>query len=210
MKLDVYNQEHAVVGSVTAPARVFDAKWRPALVHQALLAETSSARQPLAHTKDRSEVRGGGKKPYAQKHTGRARHGSSRSPLWSGGGITFGPRNDKGYAQKVTKQMRREALRSVLAKRAADGELSVIDGFAVAGGKTKAMAAVLAKFFGTKPNVLCVLAAPVKEVIRAGRNIPGVEVVTPTELSLGRALLHKHILIEQGALDAVLAVKSAN
>jgi large subunit ribosomal protein L4 len=97
---------------------------------------------PVAHTKDRGEVRGGGKKPWAQKGTGRARHGSSRSPIWKGGGITHGPRNDKSYAQKVNRQARQKALLVALSRKFKDGEILFIDSLEMANPKTKDAKAV--------------------------------------------------------------------
>ncbi len=143
MKADVYNLKNEVVGTVELPSAVFGAKWSPTLVQQVLEAQLANARAPWAHVKDRSEVRGGGKKPWRQKGTGRARHGSTRSPIWVGGGKAHGPRNDRDYSQKVNKKMKRVALFSVLSKKAKDGEIKVFDTLMIAAPKTKTVATAL-------------------------------------------------------------------
>src|SRR6185436_10884964 len=110
MNAAVFNIKNEKVSTVVLPDDLFGAPWRPALVQQVLLAQRANARRPWAHAKDRSEVRGGGKKPWRQKGTGRARHGSIRSPLWIGGGKAHGPRKDRDYSQKINKKMKRGAL----------------------------------------------------------------------------------------------------
>src|SRR5882724_1844322 len=110
MKTDLYNLKNEVVGSVELPEEVFGARWNGSLVEQALIAQQANKRRPWAHAKTRAEVRGGGRKPWKQKGTGRARHGSTRSPLWVGGGKAHGPSKDRNYAQKINKKMKRLAL----------------------------------------------------------------------------------------------------
>src|SRR5579862_9363905 len=117
MKADVYNLKDEVVGSVELPENVFGARWNAALIKQVLDSQLANRRSPWAHVKERGEVRGGGKKPWRQKGTGRARHGSTRSPLWVGGGVSHGPSKDRDYSEKVNKKMKRAALFSVLSKK---------------------------------------------------------------------------------------------
>ncbi|MFA5420997.1 MAG: 50S ribosomal protein L4, partial [Patescibacteria group bacterium] len=104
VKINVYNQEAKVVGEVKLSDKVFALEANSDLIHQALVAQMSNERQVLAHTKTKAEVRGGGKKPWKQKGTGRARAGSSRSPIWVGGGVTFGPRKDRNFTKKINKK----------------------------------------------------------------------------------------------------------
>lgn len=137
MEAKVYNTKGKEAGKVTLPEAVFDAAWNGDLVHQVALSMQDNARTPVAHTKDRSEVRGGGKKPWQQKGTGRARHGSSRSPIWIGGGVTFGPRNDKRYDRKINKKMKVAALYSILSQKMRDGEILFVDELKFDAPKTK-------------------------------------------------------------------------
>ncbi len=203
MKTDLVNRENKKVGTVELSDRVFGVKWNPELVRQIVIAQAANIRNPIAHTKDRSEVRGGGKKPWKQKHTGRARHGSSRSPLWSGGGITFGPRNTRDYTQKINKKMRQHALRSVLSKKFTDKEIIVIDALTIPDHKTKNMVAILKHFFKPNESALIISAHGNKNIFIAGRNIKKVSVSEPTTLNLYDCLTHKYVMVEQAALETV-------
>lgn len=137
MKTDVYNTSGEKAASTDLPKEIFGLAWNSDLVHQVVTAFQSNQRTPVAHTKDRSERRGGGIKPWKQKGTGRARHGSIRSPLWVGGGVTHGPLNEKNYEKKVNKKMRSKALFTVLSKKHALGEVLFLDSLPLAEGKTK-------------------------------------------------------------------------
>ena len=127
MQANIYNQKGKDAGSIALPERVFAAKWRADLVHQVVEGMRSNKRAGTADTKGRGEVRGGGRKPWKQKGTGRARHGSSRSPIWVGGGVTHGPLAEKNYKRKISKKMRAQALFSVLSKKMKDGEIIFVD-----------------------------------------------------------------------------------
>src|SRR5277367_3501327 len=113
METPIYNAQGKKAGSLKLPENIFAVKWNDALMHQVVTSMQSNARTPVAHVKDRGAVSGGGKKPWRQKGTGRARHGSIRSPIWKGGGVAHGPRNERDYSQKVNKKMKRAALFSV-------------------------------------------------------------------------------------------------
>jgi len=159
------------VGSRDLPEELFGGNINSAVMHQVVTAQLAAARSGTASTKKRSEVRGGGQKPWRQKGTGRARHGSIRSPIWVGGGVVFGPK-PRSYAQRVPKKMRRAALRSALADKAGDGRVWILDGFSEP--RTKAGVAALAAA-GIEGRVLIVLAAedPQAEAVdRAFRNLP--------------------------------------
>jgi len=143
----VYNILGKEVGSVTLPEKVFAAKFNADLIHQVTVAMQSNARagRGQAHTKDRSEVRGGGRKPWRQKGTGRARHGSSRSPIWVGGGVTHGPRTDKDYARRVPKGMRIAALHATLSEKFKRGQILFVDSLTFAKPSAKEAKGVLGK-----------------------------------------------------------------
>ncbi len=137
MKVNVYTMEGKVSKSLEVPEAIFGAEWNADLVSQVLYSQASNRRAGTAHTKNRSEVRGGGKKPWAQKGSGRARHGSSRSPIWRHGGVTFGPRNDKDYKKIIPKGMKVAALFSLLSAKVASGKVIFLDEVPTLTGKTR-------------------------------------------------------------------------
>ncbi len=139
LSAQIYDGKGKSTGTISLPERVFGAAWKAGLVHQVVLGMQANARggKGRAHTKDRSEVRGGGRKPWRQKGTGQARHGSIRSPIWIGGGITHGPRADKNYDKRIPKGMRVAALYSALSRKLADGEIIFVDSLSFDVPKTK-------------------------------------------------------------------------
>ncbi|MBT3282792.1 50S ribosomal protein L4 [bacterium] len=137
METKVYNTEGKEAGKVTLPESVFGLPWNGDLVHQVVVSQQANVRTPVAHTKDRSEVRGGGRKPWRQKGTGSARVGSNRSPIWRGGGITFGPRKDKDYSKKINKKMKAKALFTALSRKHKDGEILFVDSILFTEPKSK-------------------------------------------------------------------------
>ncbi len=148
MKLNLYNQEAKQIGEVELSDKIFGAAYKPALIKQVILAILANARRPVAHTKDRGDVSGGGKKPWRQKGTGRARHGSIRSPIWVGGGVAHGPRNEKDYSQKVNKKMKKAALASALSAKVRENELLLVDSLNFEEPKTKLAKEILNAFAG--------------------------------------------------------------
>src|SRR5665647_621792 len=139
----IYSQKGTEAREINLPAKVFGAKWRADLVHQVVEGMRSNKRAGTADTKDRGEVRGGGKKPWKQKGTGRARHGSSRSPIWVGGGVTHGPLAEKNYKRKISKKMRAQALFSVLSRKLKDNEIIFVDSLSLTKINTKSGAEIM-------------------------------------------------------------------
>jgi large subunit ribosomal protein L4 len=202
MKTDVYNLNNEVVGSIDLPASVFGTKWNETIVKQVLDAQRANARSPWAHVLDRSEVRGGGKKPWRQKGTGRARHGSTRSPIWVGGGKAHGPRNDKDYSQKVNKKMKRVALFSALSRKVKDGEVKVFDTLIIEKPKTKELAVALSKSItlrkgGKRYDVLLVSDVANKNLFRAASNLEKTKVIAADSLNIYDILNYKNLFIDK-------------
>ncbi len=205
MKADLYNIENSKVGTVELPETVFGASWRPSLVKQVLVAQMANRRLPWAHAKDRSEVSGGGKKPWRQKGTGRARHGSIRSPLWVGGGKAHGPRNERDYTQKVNKKMKRAAVASILSKKFKEGDIRVLDNIALSEVKTKVLAQSLLKFVPDAKNRFNALLVPDtgSNIYRAARNLPKVKALSAESLNVYDLMNYKNILLDQKAVAAI-------
>src|SRR3989344_4940868 len=195
------------VGMIALPEAIFGAPWRSDLVHQVTTAMQANARQNRAHTKDRAEVSGGGKKPWKQKGTGQARHGSTRSPLWRHGGVTFGPRNARNYSEKINRKMRVGALLSVLSRKAKDGEIILVDEFAFSTPKTKrALNALVAiskaasvKLLSSKGanSVLVALSSYEQNAIKSFHNLQGIATEEIRSLNPVDVLTHKYLIIEK-------------
>jgi len=206
MQAKIYNQKGAEAGDIELPAKVFAAKWRADLVHQVVEGMRSNKRAGTADTKDRGEVRGGGRKPWKQKGTGRARHGSSRSPIWVGGGVTHGPLAEKNYKRKVSKKMRAQALFSVLSKKLKDNEILFVDSLAMSKMNTKDAVGIvksLAKASGwkslagsKKPRVLTALFGRDEKTEKSFRNLPQLEIVFLKNLNPLDVLNYQYLLIE--------------
>ena len=142
-KLNIYNQKAEKTGDIEVSDKVFGVKMSEALIHQAVVAQMANERQVIAHTKGRAEVRGGGKKPWKQKGTGRARAGSSRSPIWIGGGVTFGPTKERNFSKKINKKMKQKALLMAISDRVKNGEIIVLDNLDTEEFKTKVFDGIL-------------------------------------------------------------------
>ena len=202
----IYNQKGTVAGAISLPEKVFGAKWRADLVHQVVEGMRSNKRAGTADTKDRGEVRGGGKKPWKQKGTGRARHGSTRSPIWVGGGVTHGPLAEKNYKRKVSKKMRAQALFSVLSKKLKDNEILFVDSLSLSSIKTQdaeKVAKNLAKASGWKPlanskksRVLVALFERDEKTEKSFRNLPQLQIVFLKNLNPLDVLNCQYLLIE--------------
>ncbi|MBP9839536.1 MAG: 50S ribosomal protein L4 [Candidatus Pacebacteria bacterium] len=205
MEAKIYNQKGESKGTISLPEKVFGAKWRADLVHQVVESMRSNKRAGTADTKDRGEVRGGGRKPWKQKGTGRARHGSTRSPIWVGGGVTHGPLSDKNYKRKISKKMKAQALFSVLSKKLKDGEIVFVDNLSQDKIKTKNAKDAMEKIVkalgwkvsqSSKPRLLTALSGREEKTEKSFRNLPFAEVVFVKDLNPLTVLNHKYLLIE--------------
>lgn len=151
--------------------KVFGVKVKSTVVHQVFVQQTNNQREPWADTQSKAEVRGGGKKPWQQKGTGRARHGSSRSPIWKGGGVVFGPRTERNYDTKINKKTRRLAIRMCLSDKAANDNILVVEEFKFSAVKTKLFVELL-KALPKHKSLLVLTAGKSDEVIRMSKNLP--------------------------------------
>ena len=202
MAAQVRSQNGDVVAEIELDARFFGAQVNVPLMHQVVRAQMAAARAGTHDTKTRAEVRGGGKKPWRQKGTGRARQGSIRATQWKGGGKPFGP-TPRSYEQAMPRAMRREALRAAVAAKISAGELSVVERVEVADGKTRTLLGQLTALgLGSAPAVL-VLAERRPLVERAGRNVPWLEVETPTHVSVYQVTRARRVVFERGGLVAL-------
>lgn len=184
----VYSQKGTTVENISLPAKVFGLKWNADLVHEVVVSMMANKRSGTAHAKDRSEVSGGGKKPWKQKGTGRSRHGSSRSPIWVGGGVTFGPRNDKDYSKKINKKTKVKALFTMLSDKFAKEMIMFVDNISLKEIKTKEAVVVLAslvKKFKSEKVKKVILALPEKDatVEKSFANLPNVTITSVADLS---------------------------
>jgi large subunit ribosomal protein L4 len=186
-------------GEVDLPKAVFDEKPNMPVMHQAYLRQLANARQGTASTKTRGLVSGGGAKPYRQKGTGRARHGSIREPSMKGGGTVFGP-HPRSYAQRMPKQMRRLALRSALSQKALDGQVRVIESFVFDEPKTK-QAADLMIAIGFDKSALVVLPAPNVVVSRSFENLSGTKTILARNLNVRDLISHNYLLLSKDCLE---------
>lgn len=204
MEISVYNQEGVIVGKENLPEEIFGLPINMGLLYQVFHSLESSKRHPYAHTKTRGEVRGGGKKPWRQKGTGRARHGSIRSPLWVGGGVTFGPRNERNFTKKVNHKMKRRAFYMALSSKVRDQKLLVMDSFHILPPKTKLFSEVLSKLPLTPTKTLLVVGEKKSSLIRAGRNIPRVQIVHYESLGLGDVIRTDNLIFLEDALRGLI------
>jgi large subunit ribosomal protein L4 len=199
LSVSSYDGKGAPAGEVELPASVFGQTPHMAVMHQAYLRQLANARQGTASTKTRGEVRGGGAKPYRQKGTGRARHGSEREPQMVGGGTVFGPQ-PRSFSQRMPRKMRRLALRSALSVKAEEGKVSVLEALDIEEPKTRAMADLLHSI-GVEDTVLLVLPASNDVVARSIGNLPWAKVILASNLNLYDIFTHEQLVIARDALE---------
>ncbi|MBI2612257.1 50S ribosomal protein L4 [Candidatus Kaiserbacteria bacterium] len=216
MEATIYNKEGKKSGSVNLPENVFGVAWNDALMHQVVTSMQGNARPRVAHTKGRGDVRGGGRKPWRQKGTGRARHGSIRSPIWRGGGVTHGPRSEKNYSRTIPRGMRSKALFMALSRKLKDNEVIFIDSFGMKEPKTalakKTLAALskagFERMVGKRKNAALVALSSISEgVVKSFRNIGSVSCMPVSDLNPVAVLSNSYLVIENP--EAALPILSA-
>jgi large subunit ribosomal protein L4 len=199
IEIKTYNSKGEESGKLKLNDKIFGLKINEALVHQAMVAQSANERQVIAHTKNRSEVRGGGKKPWSQKGTGRARAGSNRSPIWIGGGITFGPRNDRNFKKQINKKMKQKALLMVLSDKVNSKQLFALDEVVVEKPKTKVMEAMINNIIKSdskkKLNILFVNGKKDKKAWYSIRNLDGVKYINIDNINILDLLRKKDLVL---------------
>jgi large subunit ribosomal protein L4 len=176
-QIKLYTWQGAEAGMFELPDSLFAVAVKPAVVHEVIVAQDANSRVIHAHTKDRSEVSGGGKKPWKQKGTGRARHGSTRSPIWVHGGVAHGPQADRNFTKKVNKKMKRTAIAMLLSDRLAQSSFVAVDTFALPEAKTKLVAAMRKALPCADRSALLVLSSTEVGVARAARNLSNTQTI---------------------------------
>lgn len=206
MEYPLYNQKAENIGKVDLPDKIFNLKMNNDLVHQVVTSQASNKRQVIAHAKGRGEVRGGGKKPWKQKGTGRARHASIRSPIWKGGGATFGPTKERNFKKKINKKMARKALFMVLSSKVKDKQLFVLDNIILENPKTKEMAIIMkniSTLMNKNPKVLLVLPTMEDKIKRSTNNLKNISAVEARNLNPLEILSYKYLVLVKDSVDAL-------
>lgn len=199
-----------MVSEIELNEAIFGLPWNNDLVHQAVRVAFANKRQVLASTKDRSEVRGGGRKPWRQKGTGRARHGSTRSPIWRHGGVTFGPTTERNFKLKINKKMAKKAFLTALSAKVKDGEILILDDLKITLPKTKEIAKIIKNFPQVK-TALLVLSSFAKamegesgkneNIKRAGNNLPNLEIININNLDILNVLKHQYLIFTKSGIE---------
>jgi len=203
MLVNAYNQNGKKIGQTLLPKEIFGISINPDLVHQVVVSQMANRRRVIAQTKGREEVRGGGRKPWRQKGTGRARAGSIRSPLWRGGGVTFGPTKAKVFKKKIPKKMKRKALFMVLSGKVKNNLLILLDNLKISQPKTKSMVEILAKLPPKKESTLIALPEMDKNTILAARNLPKVKTIQAKDLNCLDLLSFKYLIMPKESVKVI-------
>lgn len=207
-ELEVKDRNNNIIGKINMADNIFRVRERLSVIHDVVVNFRANQRQGTHATKTKGLVRGGGRKPWRQKHTGRARAGSIRSPLWKGGGTVFGPQ-PRDYSYKLPKKVRKLALMAAFNKKLSDGEVIIIDGFYIEKPKTKELLGILNNLNLTNKRVLIILPEKDESVILSARNIPGVNVIMMKELNTYTIVAHQMILITKDAMTQLEGVTSS-
>lgn len=207
VKTEVYNQEAQKIEEISLSDKVFNIEANEDLIHQTFVVQDGNRRQVLAHAKIRSEVRGGGRKPWRQKGTGRARAGTIRSPLWRGGGMTFGPSKDRNFKRKINKKMKKQAIWMVLSDKLREKKLIVLDKLEIKEPKTKLMEQIFLnlekkvfKIKDKKRSVLLIAPKSEENVLLSGRNLPGVKIINVNNINIIDLLRYREVIFIKEAI----------
>ena len=203
MKYPVYNQKGEETGTMVLPKEIFGLKLNRDLVHQIVISQMANKRQILAHTKDRREVRGGGRKPWRQKGTGRARHSSIRSPLWRHGGITFGPTKQRVFKKEIPRKMRRKVLFMVLSEKAKKNLLIVLDKLTLDAPKTKIISEIIKKLPCQNQSNLITTPNYDKNIFLSARNLPKTMVIEARNISPLTLLSFRYLIMSKEAIKVI-------
>jgi large subunit ribosomal protein L4 len=203
IKVKLYDFAGKELGEEKLNADFFGVAVNPDVVQEVSVAQMANSRQVLAHTKGRAEVRGGGKKPWKQKGTGRARHGSTRSPIWIGGGITFGPTKERNFSKRVNKKVKKAAMAMVLSDKVANEGLVLVESYNLPEAKTKELKLALNKLPNKGQSTLIVTKDAEENIVRASRNLPKVEAINYGSLNIVDLMKYKYVLVSKELLAKI-------
>lgn len=202
-KVKVYNQEGKAIGEEELKPEIFSVSVVPGLIQQAVEVQLANQRKILAQTKTRGEVRGGGRKPWRQKGTGRARHGSIRSPIWVGGGVTFGPRTERNFKKKINKKAKRKALFMALSDKVNNEHLLILENLELPEIKTKKLTEILKNLPTNQKNLLLAINPEDKNIFQAGRNLPKIKILAANSLNVYDVLKYQYLILTKAGLEMV-------
>ena len=203
MNLPIYNQNGEQTGTQELNPAIFDIPIKPELVNEAVTAQLANKRAPIAHTKDRGDVRGGGKKPWKQKGTGRARQGSIRSPLWKGGGVTFGPLNTRNFSKKINKKAKRLALCMGLTDKTKHQNIKILNALELPKIKTKQITFLFKQLDIQNKKIMIALSGHNAQTVLSARNIPRVSLTAANSLNIIDILQNDIILTTVAGIETI-------
>ncbi len=209
MKVKVYNLQGKETGEMNLSEDIFGVKVKPEVVHEVFVALQNNQREPWADTKGKGEVRGGGKKPWQQKGTGRARHGSIRSPIWKGGGVVFGPLSIRNYKEKINKKTKRLALKMCLSDRVQNNSLVVVEDFNFSEPKTKVFADFIKLLPAKAKSFLLLTPGKNETVLRMTKNLKSIKTVRAEDVNVMDILSTAAVLVNKAGVEKLEAVFSA-
>lgn len=201
-EVTLYKADGTNSGKLALPDELFAVEIKPYVVHEVITAQLANSRVRYAQTKDRSEVSGGGKKPWKQKGTGRARHGSSRSPIWAGGGVTFGPVKEKSFSKKVNKKLRRNAVFMMLTDKVESDKLVALDTYSVE-SKTSALAKMRKALPGDGRSALIVTTDKDQDMARAASNLPKTQAISAKSLNARDLAKYEYLFVSKDAIELI-------